>query len=50
MNLKWSNSLTEKHKQARRGCEPVRRAPATVKHMGDRRVGLSGVTIKIQCR
>lgn len=49
MNFKWSNSLTEKHKETQRGCEPVRRVPATVKHMGDGRVGPSGVSIKIQC-
>lgn len=52
MNFKWSNSFIEKHKETRRGCEL--RVPATVKHitlfrLGDGRVGLSGVSIKIQC-
>lgn len=54
MNFKWSNSFIEKHKEMRRGCEPIFRVPATVKHitlfrLGDGRVGLSGVSIKIQC-
>lgn len=50
MNFKYPpNSLAEKYKLAREGCEPVSRVPATGKHMGGGGVGLLDVGIKRQC-